>query len=84
MSAKEQLRMKVYSDRLVIGIMGRDTFNSYAKYELFGTRPDGYISADEPGKNVIIAREFGMILAKTFYDGGGDAHTQIFTRSGKL
>jgi hypothetical protein len=73
--SSEQIRIKVYDNKLVIGIMGRDTFNGTGRYFLF----DFDNNAESTAK--AIANTFGFFtIRKSFVDGIGAIHTQVWTR----
>ena len=66
----ERIRIKLFSNRLVAGIMSRELFNSFEKYDWLNP------SVPEEGKLVKMARQLGYRGAvRTWRDGGGDPHT---------
>lgn len=76
MSKPEQLRIKVFADKLIIGVIGKEFYKSFSMIDYFGT------ASNPVGRNHEIAEllDFDPISCYSLTDGLGYPHTQIFRR----
>ena len=77
MKKPEKIRIKLWDQKMVAGIMSSKFYNSYTKYDWVGTADP----ATWPTCRLMrLARSLGYAFGQPYLDGGREPHTWVFTK----